>query len=85
MNKIELIGNGNMEVAPNQQFVDKSGRLIRIIRGEDQKPIEVPLGRAYGFIECYAPKADIQRSLAEAIPIVRSPGGPKHLELTITE
>ena len=42
-------------------------------------------GRAYGFIECYAPKEELQRSLAEVIPAVRSPQGPKNLEFTLSE
>ncbi len=42
-------------------------------------------GRAYGFIECYAPKEELGRSLAEVIPSIRSPQGPKNLEVTLTE
>ena len=52
---------------------------------EDMKKEEQTKGKAYGFIECYAPKEELQRSLAEVIPSVRSPKGPKNLEFTLTE
>lgn len=41
-------------------------------------------GRAYGFIECYAPKDELEASLREVIPEIRTPQGPKNLEFTLT-
>lgn len=41
-------------------------------------------GRAYGFIECYAPEADLQLSLAKALVAVTVPDGPQSLQLKLT-
>lgn len=52
---------------------------------ENMKKEAQTQGRAYGFIECYAPKAELEASLREVIPAVRNSEGPQRLEVTLTE
>lgn len=79
--RIEVIGQRPNEVAPHQQFVDGSGQFVRVVRGESAP---VPVGRAYGFIECYASKQALEASLRKVISSVRTPQGPQRLEVTLT-
>ena len=64
MVQIELIGKGQYQVGPHQQFVDREGNLVRIVRGS---PNPVPVGEAYASFNCRASQEEIE----EEIPTIR--------------
>ncbi len=47
--KIKILGQGKYAVSENQQFIDRTGQLVRPIRGPQGKPTLIPVGEAYGF------------------------------------
>src|SRR3989344_8477696 len=62
MIQTELIGEGKYQVAPHQQFVDRSGQLVRIVRGESTP---IPVGQAYGLFDCNAEREQVQSLISE--------------------
>jgi|SRR3989344_3662823 len=79
MIQTELIGEGKYQVAPHQQFVDRSGQLVRIVRGESAP---IPVGKAYGFFDCRASKAEIESEIPTIRRLVKT---PSTLELNLIE
>ncbi len=65
-NKREIIGKNSYAVSGNQQFVDRSGQLVRVTKDNPRNPI--PLGQAYCFFDCKASKEEIERE----IPTIRN-------------
>ncbi len=61
-----IIGNGTYSSGEHQQFRDRKGKLVRVTRENPKSPI--PVGKAYAFFDCTAPKDAIE----ELIPKVRS-------------
>src|SRR3989344_1537971 len=60
MTEVKIIGTGKYAVGEHQQFVDRKGRKVRVIRGISEP---VPVGEAYAFFNCKASKAEIEREL----------------------
>lgn len=69
-NKIEIIGKGQYAVARHQQFVDREGNLVRVVRGS---PKPVPVGEAYAFFDCSASKDDIEREMPKIRELTQTP------------
>lgn len=63
-NKREIVGKGRYAVGEHQQFVDRKGNLVRVVRGSTDP---VPVGEAYAFFDCRASKGEIERE----IPLIR--------------
>jgi len=62
MTQREIIGKGKYAVGPHQQFVDRSGQLVRIVRGESTP---IPVGQAYGLFDCNAEREQVQSLISE--------------------
>jgi hypothetical protein len=78
-NEREIFGKGPYTGGNHQQFVDRTGQLVRIVRGSSQP---VPVGEAYAFFDCGASKEEIERK----IPVIRNLSQtPSELELYLTE
>lgn len=78
-NKKEIVGKGQYAVGEHQQFVDREGNLVRVVRGSHSP---VPVGEAYAFFNCTASKDEIERK----IPTIRNlTKTPNELELYLTE
>ena len=77
--RIEIIGEDPYAVAPHQQFTDRTGKLVRIVRSQS---LPVPIGRAYAFFDCEASKDEIEGELPTIRTLVNS---PRDLELSLTE
>ncbi|MEK6894373.1 MAG: hypothetical protein AABX10_02830 [Nanoarchaeota archaeon] len=74
-NKREIVGKGQYSVGEHQQFVDRKGNLVRVVRGSSNL---VPVGEAYAFFDCDASKEDIEKE----IPLIRRVAQtPNELEL----
>jgi hypothetical protein len=77
---INILGEGRYSASENQQFTDKEGRLVRVIKESPRDPQDV--GEAYAFFYCNAPKEEIERELPNIREISQT---PKDLELYLTE
>ncbi len=71
----EIIGKGRYEVAENQQFVDREGNLVRVIK-DSTRPIRV--GEAYAAFDCRASKNAIESEMGFIRRLVMT---PEELEL----
>ena len=58
--EIKIYGEGNYAVAETQQFVDRTGQLVRHIKGQYQP---IPVGEAYSFFHCNASREQIKTTL----------------------
>ena len=76
--EIIILGKGKYSVAENQQFVDRSGQLVRPVRGVGL----VPVGEAYAFFYCGASKKEIEKALPRIRELTQT---PSELELTLFE
>ena len=65
MKNREIIENDPYAVGGHQQFVDKKGNLVRIVRGN---PHPMPIGEAYAFFDCNAS----QQQIEQEIPTIRN-------------
>lgn len=50
-------------IGDHQEFYDRSGQLVRVMRGAGNRPETVPVGRAYGFFRCDQSIARIKEQL----------------------
>ena len=76
---MEIIGKGKYAVSEHQQFIDRTGQLVRVVKGST-KP--VPVGEAYAFFDCRASREEIEKE----IPTIRGLSQtPNELELYLTE
>ena len=77
--EIGIIGKGRYAVAPHQQFTDRTGNLVRVVKGQSAP---VPVGKAYAFFDC----EDSREAIEGELPIIRSLAKtPSELELSLTE
>lgn len=80
--EIKIFGKGKYAVSENQQFVDRSGQLVRPVRDSKGKPTLIPVGRAYAFFRFTYPRQKIQ----DELPFIReSVKTPNELELSLME
>lgn len=65
------------------EFVDRTGQLVRSVRGRDNKPTLTPVGRAYAFFNC---RADSPEVIAATLPNARhASNAPNDLELSVID
>ena len=77
--KVKRIGKKPYEVAEHQQFVNRAGELVRVVRGS---PKPIPVGEAYAFFDCNA----LKTRLEQAMPYIREDAQtPNELELYLME
>ena len=77
--RIEITGEGENAVASHQQFVNRQGQPVKVVKGNSQS---VPIGKAYAFFYCDASKDQIE---AELLTIRRLTQTPSDLELDLIE
>lgn len=78
-NRKEIVGKERYAVGEHQEFVDRKGNLVRVVRGS---PNPVHVGEAYAFFNCSASRYRIERE----IPKIRSLAQTtSELELYLTE
>jgi|SRR3989344_3694429 len=79
---IKILGKGRYSVSENQQFVDRSGQLVRPIRDSEGKPRLIPVGRSYGFFDSAYSSEEIQGKISDIRVHVQI---PNELELSLME
>ena len=57
INKKKIVGKGKYLVGEHLQFVNRNNKLVRITR---DSPEPVPMGEAYAYFNCDAPKQQLK-------------------------
>ena len=68
-NSKQILGLGEYAVAENQQFIDRTGQLVRPVKGKGL----VPVGEAYAFFYCEASKDEIKMTLPGIRELTQTP------------
>ncbi len=76
---IKIYGEGKYAAAEFQQFVDKTGQLVRHIKGQYEP---IPVGEAYSFFHCNASRKQIENTLPTVRELTLT---PNELELYLYE
>jgi len=80
MVKREILGTGRYAVAESQQFVDRSGKIVRVTRGSLLSP--TPVGRAYAFFG----RPNSRSSIMNMVPSIRDAAGtPDRIEAYLSD
>jgi len=67
-----MVGRGKYEVSEAQQFIDRTGKLVRVTKDKPYNP--KPIGTAYAFFDCNAPLQKIQEEISTIRNLVGTPG-----------
>lgn len=79
INEKEIIGEGKYAVGKHQQFVDRTGKLVRAVKGSANP---VPVGEAYAFFNCSASRDEMGREIPKIRSLAQT---PSELEIYLTE
>ena len=76
---IKIFGEGKYAATEHQQFVDRTGQLVRHVKGQYKL---IPVGEAYAFFYCNSSREKIR----EELPTIREMAQvPSELELYLYE
>ncbi len=76
---IKIFGEGKYAAAEPQQFVDRTGQLVRHLKGEYEP---IPVGEAYSFFHCDTSREQIKMTLPRVRELTQT---PSELELYLYE
>ena len=76
---IKIFGEGKYAAAEPQQFIDRTGQLVRHVKGQYEP---IPVGEAYAFFHCGASRDEIKTRLPRIRELTQT---PSELELYLYE